>query len=242
VSPERLPLRHYRLFSRASYLEVDPEVLAIRLPGYFGGGYLWKIPLNEVAVVDASHVAQTSQDLGTGRVFTSPVYVPYLPTTSPNVNANLELLFLHPRRLPPIRVTAAWNSSVSWRVAQSPKGLWVDGLEFRMVDPAAALDVLTRAGAETVRSPIWWFTEHRETTTEPEVVAMVAASQRRSRTAAGAVVAAFPLLIAARWALDHSHSGAAYALGAVGVAGAFGVPFWLKLRNRQDKLRSKHSR
>jgi hypothetical protein len=242
VSPERLSLRHYRLFSRASYLEVDPETLAIRLPGYFGGGYSWKIPLNEVAVVDASHVAQTSQDLGTGRVFTSPVRVPYLPTTSPNVNANLELLFLHPRRLPPIRVTAALNSSVSWRTAQSPKGLWIDGLELRMVDPVAAFDVLTRAGAEAVRSPIWWLTEHRETTTEPKVVEMVAASQRRSRRAAGAVVAAFPCLIAARWAIDHSDNAIAYVFGSLGLAGTFGVAFWMKLRDRQDKLRSKHLR
>ncbi len=243
MSPDRLPIRHYRLFSRSPVSRSgsrdarDPSAWILRR----------LVPMEDST--ERGRSVSTRLTSPRRRRISAPAG--YLPrrstcpisrrparTSTPTWNC-CSYTRVDFRQ---IRVTAALNSSVSWRVAQSPKGMWVDGLEFRMVDPLAAFDAFARAGAETVRSPIWWLTEHRETTTEPKVVAMVAANQRRSRMAAGAVAVAFPALIAARWALDHSNGAAAYTLGAVGLVGAFGVPFWLRRLNRRDKLRSKHLR
>lgn len=232
---QRIALRHYRLFSRAPYLEFVGDTIAIRLPSVFGGRARWTIPLAELAVVRPHHLVQVTQDRGTGRVFVEPVLTPYLSTTSPNVSPNLELLFRSPQRIPPIRLAAIINTKLSYRLSRSAKGMFLDGVALRAVNPKAAAETLASAGAELVPSPGWWLTEHRETTTDPQAVEKVRTNGARTRIAAKAAGLAFPLLLVARWGADHSAGWWPYPLvGAL--AGAFGVNAWAKKSNRENDV------
>jgi hypothetical protein len=93
----RVPLRHYRLFSRQPYIELDGSEIRLRLPGIFGRK-VWNLNVVDVAVVDDE--LSSCGDSGDDWVVEEPVKIPYAVTTSPNVNPNLELLFRTPQRIP----------------------------------------------------------------------------------------------------------------------------------------------
>jgi hypothetical protein len=170
-------LRRYRLASRPAYIELHPQHLDIRLPGYFGGS-VWRIPVADVCLVERGYERQVKQEVTTGKMLTRPVAVPFLRTTSPLRGVNLELLFRTKQRLPRIRLWGAVNATVPYLLAKSQMGAWVDGVALRVVDSDAARRALVQAGCQTTRAPGWWIADHRETTTDPADVAALTKGER----------------------------------------------------------------
>ncbi len=207
-----VPLRRYRLISRACGLDVDPDDLVLLLPGVFGAKRLWRLPLDSVGVVASGRAREVSQDPQRQRVFVDPVTIAYLATTTPIAPPNLELLFKAPERLPPITLRGAFNVFLPYLASRSAAGAWVDGVALRARDPQGAVAALVRAGAEEVASPTRWLTEHRRTSTDPAQVARVEAADRRAAWAPRLSTALFMLfLVTSAWA---RHAGSWLAAGA----------------------------
>jgi hypothetical protein len=228
----RVPLRHYRLFSRASSLEVGDGTLVLRLPGVFGANRPWRVPLADVAVVDQRHITEVDDDLHRGRVFVDPVTMPYLATTTASFAPNLQLLFREPVRMPAVRLIGALNLMLPFRASRSARGAWVDGIGVRARDPRSAIESLAASGVERIISPVLWLTDHRPTSTDPSLVETVQAQERRTRRVRAAVAAMFPVFVVTSWWARSSPSP--WGLAAIGVecAAVFALPAWAKRRSR----------
>jgi hypothetical protein len=170
-----IPVRRYRLFSRPAWIQVADGTVRIRLPGYFGARPML-IPVEEVCVVDDDRV---SGDYSSGEVYRRPVVIPYLPTTSANVAPNLALFFSPPQRLPSLRWWGSVNASLSRRDSRSEKGLAVDGLNLRVVDPAGAVSTLAAAGVSQTTRPASWLYDHHPVTRDPVAIQRAVRSRRR---------------------------------------------------------------
>jgi hypothetical protein len=149
----RVPLRHYRFFSRRPYIELDGPVIRFRLPGIFGRK-AWNLNASDVAVVDTE--PSGCESFGDDWVYEEPVNIPYAVTTTPNVNPNLELLFKTPQRIPSLGILGAKTIELSYFESRSAAGIRIDGLDLRAQHPEAAVEALAAAGLERVdRSGAW---------------------------------------------------------------------------------------
>ena len=196
----RIPLRHYRWFSHEPFVEVAGEALWIYLPSYFGAQPL-VVPVANACVVDAAHLDSQDDD-GEGWVFRRPLLIPYAATTSSNVAGNLSLLFSRPVRIPPLRWIGARNLGVPRGASRSVRGVRLDGLELRAVDPEAAVAALAAAGVERTQRPNSWLREHHPITHDPTEVQQVARSVNRRHWLGRLALAAVVLVSVVRL-VDH---------------------------------------
>lgn len=226
----RVALRHYRLFSRAPYVDVSSNRLVLHLPAYFGAKQNLVVAIGGVAVADPTMSAAPSA--GAPAAYVPPLRLPYLPTTSPNVNPNIMLLFATPQRIPPLRRRGAMSSGLGRRASRSPDGVLVDGVRLRAVAAREAIDTIAFAGAARVGDPDAWFAERRDTTSDPDVVAQVRSIMRRSRVSVVAGMVGLVLLVVGRWLLDHADAWWPAVIGGAGVVAAFGIPALISRRNR----------
>jgi hypothetical protein len=224
----RVPLRHYRFFSRQPYIELDGPVIRLRLPGIFGGRKMWNLDAGDVAVVDTE--PSSSDDSGEGWVFEEPVNIPYAVTTSPNVNPNLELLFKTPQRIPSLRVLGAQTIGLPYLQSRSAAGILIDGLDLRAIDPVAAVEALAAAGVERVDRTGAWLRRHRRITQDPALMEVAGANDRRQRWVGAVVMVAVILLIGLKFFGGDNPSN--WELGALGLGllVIFGLPVWARRR------------
>jgi len=224
----RVPLRHYRLFSRQPYIELDGPVMRVRLPGIFGGRNVWTLNVADVAVVATE--PSSSDDTGDDWVFEEPVNIPFAATTSPNVNPNLELLFKTPQRIPSLRVFGAQSIGLPYFQSRSAAGLRIDGLDLRAEDPVVAVETLAAAGMERVDRTGAWLRRHRHVTQDPALMKVAKANDQRQRWVGAVVMVVFALLVGLRIFGDGISDN--WAMGAMGLAllVAFGLPIWARRR------------
>lgn len=224
----RVPLRHYRLFSRQPYIEVDGPVMRLRLPSVFGGRKVWKLNVADVAVVATE--PSSSDDTGDDWVFEEPVVIPFAATTSPNVTPNLELLFTTPQRIPSLRVFGAQTIGLPYFQSRSAAGVHIDGLDLRAEDPVAAVETLAAAGVERVDRAGAWLRRHRAVTQDPALMKVAKANDQRQRWVGAVGMVVFALLVGLRIFGDAISDN--WAMGAVGLAllVAFGLPIWARRR------------
>ena len=224
----RVPLRHYRLFSRQPYIELDGPVMRLRLPGIFGGRKVWNLNVADVAVVDTE--PSSSDDTGDDWVFEEPVIIPFAATTSQNVNPNLELLFKTPQRIPALRVFGAQTIGLSYFQSRSAAGVQIDGLDLRAEDPVAAVETLAVAGMERVDRTGAWLRRHRHVTQDPALMKVAKANDQRQRWVGAVVMVVVALLIGLRIFGDGISDN--WVMGAVGLAllVVFGLPVWARRR------------
>ena len=224
----RVPLRHYRLFSRQPYIELDGPVMRVRLPGIFGGRNLWNLNVADVAVVDTE--PSSSDDTGDDWVFEEPVNIPFAATTSPNVNPNLELLFKTPQRIPSLRVSGAQSIGLPYFQSRSAAGVHIDGLDLRAEDPVAAVQTLAAARLERVDRTGAWLRRHRAVTQDPALMKVAKANDQRQRWVGAVVTVVVVLMIGLK--IFGGDNPSNWELGAVGLAllVAFGLPIWARRR------------
>ena len=191
----RVPLRHYRFFSRQPYIELDGPAMQLRLPGIFGGRKVWNLNVADVAVVCTE--PSSSDDTGDDWVFEEPVIIPFAATTSQNVNPNLELLFKTPQRIPSLRVFGAQTIGLSYFQSRSAAGVQIDGLDLRAEDPVAAVATLAAAGMERVDRTGAWLRRHRRVTQDPALMKVAKTNDQRQRWVTAIVMVAFILMIGA---------------------------------------------
>jgi hypothetical protein len=224
----RVPLRHYRFFSRQPYIELDGPVMRLRLPGIFGGRKVWNLNVADVAVVGTE--PSSSDDTGDDWVFEEPVIIPFAATTSQNVNPNLEVLFKTPQRIPSLRVFGAQTIGLSYFQSRSATGVHVDGLDLRAEDPVAAVATLAAAGMERVDRTGAWLRRHRRVTQDPALMKVAEANDRRQRWVSAVVMGAFVLMIGLKFFGDGISDN--WVFGAVGLVllVVFGLPVWARRR------------
>ena len=222
----RVPLRHYRFFSRQPYIELDGSVIRLRLPGIFGGRSVWNLNAADVAVVDTE--PSSSDDTGDDWVFENPVMIPFAVTTSQNVNPNLELLFKTPQRIPSLRVFGAQTIELSYFQSRSAAGIQIDGLDLRAEDPVAAVETLAAAGVERVDRTGAWLRRHRRITQDPALIHVAEVNDRRQRWVGAVVMVAVILVIGLQ--LFGGDDASNWELGALGLALLliFGLPMWAR--------------
>jgi len=164
----RVLLRHYRIFARRPYIELDGPTIRLRLPGIFGRK-AWSLNAADVAVVDTEPSAWngSGDDIEDDWVCDEPVNIPYAVTTSPNVSPNLELLFKTPQRIPSLGILGAKTIELSYFRARSAGGILIDGLDLRARDWEAAVETLTAAGLERADASGVWLRDHRQITQDP---------------------------------------------------------------------------
>jgi hypothetical protein len=180
----RVPLRHYRLFSRRPYIELDGPAIRFWLPGIFGGRTVWSLNIRDVAVVDTEPSTGAGDDPVDDWVFEEPVNIPYAVTTSPNVDPNLELLFRTPQRIPSLGVLGAKTIELSYFESRSADGILIDGLDLRARDPEAAVETLAAAGLERVDGTGAWLREHRQVAQHPASIQVAESNDRPQPLAA----------------------------------------------------------
>jgi hypothetical protein len=225
---ERVPLRHYRLFSRQPYIELDGPVMRLRLPGIFGGRNVWNLNIADVAVVATE--PSSSDDTGDDWVFEEPVNIPFAATTSPNVNPNLELLFKKPQRIPSLRVSGAQSIGLPYLQSRSSAGVHIDGLDLRAEDPVAAVETLAAAGMERVDRTSAWLRRHRHVTQDPALMKVAKGNDQRQRWVGAVVTVVVVLMIGLK--IFGGDNPSNWELGAVGLAllVVFGLPIWARRR------------
>ena len=224
----RVPLRHYRLFSRQPYIEIDGPVMRLRLPSMFGGRKVWNLNVADVAVVATE--PSSSDDNGDDWVFEEPVIIPFAATTSPNVNPNLELLFTTPQRIPSLRVFGAQTIGLPYFQSRSAAGVHIDGLDLRAEDPVAAVEILAAAGMERVDRTGAWVRRHRHVTQDPALMKVAKANNQRQRWVGAVGMVGAALLIALK--IFGGDNLSDWELGAFGIAVVvvFGLPIWARRR------------
>lgn len=224
---ERFELRHYRLIARTPFVEIDGDQIGLRLPSMFGGRRTWRLRARDVAVV--VDVEDESSFYAGDWAFDTPVLIPYAATTTSNVRPNVNLLFVTPQRIPPLRVGGAQTIGLPYRQSRGEQGVWVDGLQLRAERPDELTRALLAAGAEAVSRPEAWLRQHRAVTTDPARVAEAKASDRRSRWVAGIAFAAVLLLNGWRFLDIDSEPGWVVAgVGALACVLVFGLPYWAR--------------
>lgn len=234
---ERFALRHYRLFSRTPFVEIDGQHLKLRLPGILGGKRLWCLSARDVGVViDAE---DESAGDAVEWAFESPISVPYAATSSNNARPNVQLLFVTPQRIPALRLFGAQTIGLPYWESRRDNGVRVDGLDLRAERPEELSRALIAAGAEEVRRPELWLRQHRAVTTDPELVTVARANDRRNRWVGGVVLALVVLLNAWRFMTRDGDPGW-WGFGAAGLGFllVFGLPYWAK-RKAAASMRSR---
>lgn len=218
----RVPLRHYRFFSRQPDIELDGPVMRLRLPGIFGGRKVWNVNAADVAVVDTE--PSSSDDSGDDWVFEEPVNIPYAATTSSNVNPNLELLFKTPQRIPSLRMFGAQSIGLSYFQSRSAAGIQIDGLDLRAEDQVAAVETLAAAGVERVDRTGAWLRRHRRVTQDPALMKVAKTNDQRQRWVGAVVTVVVILVVGLSFFGDDNPSN--WELGALGLAllVIFGLP------------------
>lgn len=224
----RVPLRHYRFFSRQPYIELDGPVIRLRLPGIFGARKVWNLNAADVAVVDTE--PSNSDDTGDDWVFEEPVNIPYAATTTSNVNPNLELLFKTPQRIPSLRFFGAQNIELSYLQSRSAAGIQIDGLDLRAKDPKAAVETLTGGGLERVDRTGAWLRRHRLVTQDPALIHVAEANDRRQRWVGALVMVAVIVVIGLRFLVGDNPSNWDFAAMAMAMLLIFGLPMWARRR------------
>lgn len=226
---ERFALRHYRLFSRTPFVEVDGQQLKFRLPGIFGGKRTWCLRARDVAVVIEAENEDESNGDDVDWAFETPILIPYASTSSPNARPNVHLLFVTPQRIPALRVFGAQTIGLPYWESRGENGVLVDGLALRAQRPQELSRELIAAGAEEVRRPEEWLRQHRAVTTDPERVTVAKANTRRDRWVGGVVLAVVVLLNGWRFMTGDGDPGW-LGLGAVGLGLllVFGLPSWAR--------------
>jgi hypothetical protein len=226
----RVPLRHYRLFARAPYVDVSSSQITLHLPSIFGAKHNLVVPIREVAVFDPT--MSVAPPDGSRLVYLTPIRLPYLATTTPNVKPNVALFFNMPRRIPPLRRLGAINSSLSRGASRSTGGLLVDGIYLRAVVARDAIDTIAGAGAARVGDADAWLIEHRETSRHPAVVAQAKSIARRKTASLVLRLAGLALLVGASRLLDSTPRWWVHLIAAVGAVAGLGIPAILSRRNK----------
>ena len=211
-----IPLRSYRLARRA-WLRVSGDRLYVRAPGWWGGRE-WSVSLSLVAVVEGEPAQET--------LYAEPIVTPYVYTTSMLAPPNLVLVFSEPLPVPDLRrlVRGQLSAEFPQRPLRDgrPAGRYTDGLLFRAVDPAMAVESLVAAGAARVGDPDDWLRRGREVVTDPAAIEtddrVDRAARRAGRACAGIGAAGVALVVA-----NDRIGDWAGATGTVLAAGAFVV-------------------
>lgn len=225
-------LAHTGRRSRRSSIELADGLITLRLPGVLGS-LPWSIPAAQVGVVNLRNLddAVAEQDPEPA-AFMEAVTVPYLATSAHLGGPNISLLFRGPQQVP--RLPRLGGTGVlSHRESRSRRGLFLDGVSLRAEDPVEAVIATIAQGAERVRDPYTWFRDHRATSRDSKVLAAVAVHERRSGAAALVMIASVVLLLGMRWASSQTDSWWPLPFALVSVLALFGVPVWIKRRDRR---------
>jgi hypothetical protein len=193
LAPERIHL--LRLFGRAPYIDVAHGELHVRLPGIFGGGTTWRLPIEQVVLV----TTRPRKPADPSWAFVCRQEVAYLPSDL-RVRPNLTLLFRVPQRIPPVRpIYALTDGNVPYFKSHSDGGVWLDGASFRASEPERAHQMLASAGIECVGLPARdWLLQRRDVTRDSGVIVRIVSKERRLRRLALTVfVVGFALLFCA---------------------------------------------
>ncbi len=166
----KISLRHRRM-DAAALIEVDGQYLSLWLPRYFGRTW-WRIPLDEVSVVDHES-AEPAEQVESDFFFPEGISIPYLATASTRAWPNLSLLFTKRQRVPPLRMRIGGlrGSPFGYRSSRSTPGDLVDGLQLHVPDARQGVQDLATAGVEVVRRPVAWLRERRWTCTDLDQLA-----------------------------------------------------------------------
>lgn len=227
-------LAHTGRRSRRSSIEMDGGLFTLRLPGVLGSRP-WSIPAAQIGVVNLRNLDDAVEQLDQEpEAVTEAVTVPYLATRAHPGGPNIALLFRGPQRVPHLPRLGG-TGVLSARESRSHRGLFLDGVGLRAEDPVEAVIAAIAEGAERVQDPHLWFRHHRATTRDPKALAAVAVHERRSRVAAVIMIASVVLLLGMRWASSQTDSWRPLPFALVSVLVIFGVPIWMKRRERRLK-------
>lgn len=176
-------LRNYRLAPRKARIELIDGTARLHLPQYFGRRP-WSLPVGDMAVADLTSSSSCSTAVEEPEpLFARPIRIPYLFTTGPATEPNLIVLFGEPKRVPPLRWSAAIapNTDLPFGFFESRAqgGASVDGVMLRTADPVAAVAKLVAAGVEPFSDGLCWLASRRRIVTDPTERA--ALLQRRHR-------------------------------------------------------------
>lgn len=223
AAPVRFELRRYRLLSRMAYLEVGPSTVTIVVPRVFGGQQSWEVPIHMLGVVlpptstgrgHTTDLVDRDQEVWVTR---QAFQVPYLSTTSPLARPNLTLLFTVPQRLPPVRWSAGSDLGISSAATRSERGVEVDGVQLRVLEPVSACQAVMAAGAQVIADVDEFVKRNRDVVRDPETARKAVATRHRSRViAAGPWVALMACFIASMVTDDDRYGIALVAFGVVG--------------------------
>lgn len=183
----RVPLRAFRLNPRKAHLDLLPTQISLFLPFYFGRRRL-EFPLAGAAfAIDGlpTPVDQLHEPEDDEVFFHEAIVIPYFPTASVVRGPNTTILLPEPQRMAPLRRAIMLNQNVDlpfgYRQSHSDKGVWLDGVELAVADPASARLALMNAGL-TEADPSHWLAAHRELeqdTDEREAIRADVAHARR---------------------------------------------------------------
>jgi hypothetical protein len=239
----RIPLRAFRLNRRKAYLDLLPGQVSLFLPAYFGRRLL-ELPTAGAAFamddLGAPPIEQMSGGQDDDVYFREAIVIPYFPTASVLRGPNMVILLPAPVRMPALRRLMMFNQNISlpfgYRQSRSEEGVWLDGVELAVADPASARIALMNAGLME-ESPSKWLAAHRELehdAAEIEVIRADVAYVRRFGRVDG-VLSGVGLvsLIAAK--VTHHFALAIAAFVAIGAQ--LLLPFIARLVGRQRKTR-----
>lgn len=196
-SGERIELATYR-FRALSELCVFGDRVEVVVPQWFGSER-WTIPIDQVGVQDLTQ--PEPDDLAQGvdeQVFSQPIIVPYLATTSPNSKPTIALYFKSPQRVPPVRWSVSpWLSD--WRDSRSDAGLMFDGVTLRTKFPELAAESIVQQGGERVSDSLRWWIRHRSVVHDADTIDQIVKQEKSHRWLLRFRGLAFFVAIAAAW-------------------------------------------
>lgn len=174
LEAKRIPLKTYRWKKNPPHIWVSGEWLVVSIPTYFGD-HEWRLPLDEVAIVDARDpagpVAEDHPNLehDYSRRLKREQLVPYLATTASVAPPTSGLLFRRPQRVPPVRASAVRNPMHPFpfgaKATKSSEGAYLDGVLLREEVPGHLAAIASGHGIE-LATGLDWFERHRETRPE----------------------------------------------------------------------------
>ena len=231
----RVRLAHTGRRSRRSSIEMDGGLITLPTSGVLGSRP-WSIPAAQIGVVNLRNLDDAAELLDQEpEAVTEAVTVPYLATSAHPGGPNIALLFRGPQRVPHLPRLGG-TGVLSARESRSHRGLFLDGVGLRAEDPVEAVIAAIAEGAERKHTiPTCGSATTVPRSGNSKALAAVAVHERRSRVAAVTMIASVVLLLGMRWASSQTDSWWPLPFALVSVLLIFGVPIWMKRRERRLK-------